>query len=86
MGKSSSEKLTVLVVAPCVPYPPNHGAATDIWNRLAAYRQLGYAVDLIATGTAPPDEGTLAAIESRVRDFLSLQRSRTLRAATLLHA
>src|SRR5690242_3218534 len=36
----------ILIVASDFPYPPNHGARLDIWGRILALKQLGFAIDL----------------------------------------
>lgn len=39
----------VLIVCGDFPYPPNHGARVDIWNRIIAFHSFNYEIDLIIT-------------------------------------
>jgi hypothetical protein len=39
--------MKIIIVALEFPYPPNHGAKVDIWNRVLAFKNAGHSVSLI---------------------------------------
>lgn len=70
---------SVLVVTHDFPYPPTHGGRVDMWNRLQALSQLGYAVDLVASVKKPPSDGDVQEVRKYVRHLYIVERSLRLR-------
>lgn len=70
----------ILIVAPDLPYPPNHGARLDIWGRILALRQIGYTIDLAATVKKPPLDADLDAVRAAIGGevMICLRRRRIL--------
>ncbi len=56
----------ILVVANDFPYPPTHGAAVDMWNRILILREMGCQVDLAATVKATPDKASIDTVQGHV--------------------
>jgi glycosyltransferase involved in cell wall biosynthesis len=71
----------ILVVANDFPYPPVHGAALDIWTRLLTLKQMGFAVDLLASVREMPGEQDLVVVREVVDELWTVPRERGLRAA-----
>lgn len=66
----------ILVVANDFPYPPAHGAAVDMWNRILILGEMGYEVDLLASVREVPDQDRLDAVKKHVGNlWIALRRS-----------
>src|SRR5579859_6865601 len=74
----------ILFVANDFPYPPNHGAAVDMWNRISILNSLGFAVDLIATVKSYPKPEHISAIRPFVQELWIVERNRGLSAMLAL--
>lgn len=48
--------MKILVVAPDVPFPANHGARSDMLSRLACFKELNFDVDLLICGSHQLDD------------------------------
>ena len=46
----------ILVVANDFPYPPDHGAAVDMWDRILTLEEMGYSIDLLASAREMPSK------------------------------
>src|ERR1700756_4946248 len=68
----------ILFVANDFPYPPDHGAAVDMWNRISILKRLGFAVDLIATVKSHPKPEHISVIRPFVQDLWIVERNRGL--------
>jgi glycosyltransferase involved in cell wall biosynthesis len=66
----------LLVVANDFPFPPDHGAAVDMWNRLLILNQLGYGVDIVATVKNYPKPEHIEAVRPYVEDISIVERRR----------
>lgn len=73
--------ISVLVVAQYFPYPPQHGAAVDIWGQIQTLRSLGCLVDLVATDLVAPTPEDLTAVRTKVDQFWFVQRTPGMRSA-----
>ena len=65
-----------LVVAFDFPYPPHHGAALDMWNRILGLKQLGFGVDLVATVRREPKREHIDAVQAVVERVWIVKRNR----------
>src|SRR6516225_5292883 len=74
----------ILVVATDFPYPPRHGAAVDMWNRILSLKELGFALDLITTVRTHPRREDVEAVQRIVEHLWVLERSRGISAALSL--
>jgi glycosyltransferase involved in cell wall biosynthesis len=63
------------------PYPPDHGAAVDIWARILILAEMGYTVDLLASVREMPDEDRMQAVRERVGNLWVVRRRCGLRSA-----
>lgn len=66
----------ILVVANDFPYPPNHGAALDIWTRLLTLKRIGFQLDLLVSVRSTPKEEHLAVVKDLVDELWIVQRDR----------
>jgi glycosyltransferase involved in cell wall biosynthesis len=71
----------ILVVANDLPYPPDHGAALDIWTRLLTLKRIGFSIDLLASVREIPKEQDLVIIREVVDELWTVPRECGLRAA-----
>ncbi len=71
----------ILVVASDYPYPPHHGSAVDIWNRMLSLKQLGFSLDLIATVRSSPRQEDIDAVRAVVEHLWIVERSRGISSA-----
>lgn len=69
---------SVLIVANDFPFPPNHGASADMWERLLVFKGLGIQVDLLASVREMPDEDALRTVRDQVRNMWIVPRRRGL--------
>ena len=74
----------ILVVANDFPYPPNHGDAVHTWSLILALKQLGFALDLIATVRSYPKQEYLDVVQGIVEHVYLEQRSRGISTALSL--
>ena len=74
----------ILIVANDFPYPPHHGSAVDMWNRILSLKQLGFRLDLIATVRAEIKRERLDAVEAVVDGLWIVGRSRGITSALSL--
>jgi glycosyltransferase involved in cell wall biosynthesis len=68
----------LLVVANDFPYPPDHGAAVDMWNRITTLKHLGYVVDLLATVRTYPKPAQIDTTRPYVRNIWVVERNRNI--------
>lgn len=68
----------LLVVANDFPYPPSHGAAVDMWNRMLILKDMGYKVDLLASVTKVPGEDRISVVKSYVENIWIVSRQSTI--------
>lgn len=73
-GETIKTMKKILVVANDFPYPPNHGAALDIWTRLCALKRMGYQVDLVASTRYQPSPEELRAVREVVNQVWTTPR------------
>jgi glycosyltransferase involved in cell wall biosynthesis len=66
----------ILLVANDLPYPPNHGAAIDMWGHIQSLKQLDYVVDLVVTTNQMPSATSLEAIGKDVDQLFLVERQR----------
>lgn len=66
----------VLVVAFDFPYPPHHGAAVDMWNRIVSLKRLGFSLDLVATVRKEPKQEHIDAVQAVVERVWIVRRNR----------
>jgi len=66
----------VLVVAFDFPYPPHHGAAVDMWNRIVSLKRLGFSLDLVATVRREPKQEHIDAVQAVVERVWIVRRNR----------
>lgn len=71
----------VLIVANDFPYPPHHGAAVDMWNRILGLKQLGFRLDLIATVREEPKREHIDAVRAVVDGLWVVRRNRSITSA-----
>ena len=69
----------ILVVANDFPFPPAHGAAVDMWNRILNLREMGYTVDLLATVKDTPDDIRLNEVRKHVENLWVVHRNSNIR-------
>jgi len=74
----------ILVVASEYPYPPHHGSAVYTWNLILSLKQLGFALDLIATVRSRPQQEDVDAIQGIVEHMWIMERNRGISAALSL--
>src|SRR6266404_2383297 len=74
----------ILVVANDYPYPPHHGAAVDMWNRILSLKRLGFGLDLIATVRSYPKQEYIDAVRAIVEHLWIIERNRGIYAALSL--
>ena len=74
----------ILLVANDFPYPPHHGDAVHTWSLILGLRQLGFALDLIATVRNRPKEDDINAVQRFVERLYIVERSRGFSAALSL--
>lgn len=72
------EQMKILLVGHFFPYPPRHGSAVDIWGQILSLNDLGYTIDLVATGSAPPTKDDVAIVLTKVRNCVFVERRRTI--------
>lgn len=72
---------SILVVAMDFPYPPGHGSAVDMWERILVLKEMGYRVDLLATVNEMPGEDLKQAVREHVGNLWIVLRGRGLRSA-----
>jgi glycosyltransferase involved in cell wall biosynthesis len=90
--------LKLVVIAQEFPFPPNHGGRADIWRRLRALKQLGYALFLVCwcEQDSPPSQQEIEQVRQVVAGLriitkrkgmaANLQRLRRMLAGTPSHA
>ena len=66
--------LKILQVCPDCPYPPDNGGRLDIWKRTLSLRNLGYAVDLLATVRGAPAPNDAAAMRNHINQMWFVDR------------
>ncbi len=71
----------ILVVASDYPYPPHHGSAVHTWSLLLSLKQLGYALDLIATVRSRPKQEHVDVVKEIVEHMWIIERNRGISAA-----
>jgi glycosyltransferase involved in cell wall biosynthesis len=71
----------ILFVANDFPYPPNHGDAVHTWSLIQGLKQLGFALDLIATVKASPKQEDLNVVRGIVEHLFIIERNRSISAA-----
>lgn len=69
----------LLVVANDFPYPPTHGAAVDMWNRILILCEMGFHVDLLASVRDMPGKDAIDAVQKRVGNLWTVPRRTGLR-------
>src|SRR5208283_3255058 len=74
----------ILFVANDFPYPPDHGAAVDMWNRISILKRLEFAVDLVATVKSYPTQEHINLMRRYVHDLWIVERNRGLSAVLTL--
>ncbi len=77
LGKASRMK-KILVVANDFPYPPAHGAAVDMWNRIRILVEMGYRVDLLASVKETPAQESIDEVKRYVGNLWIVSRSQSL--------
>jgi len=70
----------VLFVASEYPYPPHHGSAVHTWSLVLSLKQLGFAVDLIATVRSYPKQEHIDAVRAVVDQLWIMERNRGISA------
>lgn len=90
--------LKLVVIAQEFPFPPNHGGRADIWRRLRALKQLGYALYLVCwcEQDSPPSAAEIEQVRQVVTGLhiitkrkglaANLQRLRHMLGGTPSHA
>ena len=81
MAREKQQMKRILVVAMDFPFPPDHGAAVDMWARILILTEMGYSVDLLATVREMPDEDRMQAMRERVGNLWVVRRRCGLRSA-----
>jgi polysaccharide biosynthesis protein PslH len=71
----------ILLVANDFPYPPNHGAAVDMWWHIQALKKLGFRVDVVATVKAMPPEEDIETLKAEVDQLFIVRRQRGFKSA-----
>jgi polysaccharide biosynthesis protein PslH len=74
----------ILIVANDFPYPPHHGAAVDMWNRILSLKQLGFRLGLVATVREDPKSENIDAVRAVVDDLWVVRRNRSITSALSL--
>jgi len=74
----------ILFVANDFPYPPHHGDAVHTWSLIQGLKQLGFALDLIATVKSSPKQEDLNAVRRLVERLFIIERNRSVSAALSL--
>src|SRR5580692_594480 len=74
----------ILFVANDFPYPPHHGDAVHTWSLILGLKQLGFAVDLIATVRTSPEQEDIDAVQGIVERLFLVERSRSISAVLSL--
>lgn len=69
----------ILIVANDFPYPPTHGAAVDMWNRILILQKMGYSVDLLATVNDLPDDDRMRIAKEHADNVWVVARHRGVR-------
>lgn len=68
----------ILFVANDFPYPPHHGDAVHTWSLILGLKQLGFALDLIATVRASPKQEDINAVQGIVERLFIVERCRNI--------
>lgn len=74
----------ILIVANEFPYPPHHGDAVHTWSLILGLKQLGFALDLIATVRARPKQEHINAVQGVVERLFIVERGRNISAVLSL--
>lgn len=74
----------LLVVANDFPFPPTHGAAVDMWNRILILREMNYIVDLLVSVKETPSEERIQSVKNHVDNLWLVPRQGDLKAALSL--
>ena len=74
----------ILIVANDFPFPPHHGAALDMWNRILSLKRLGFRLDLIATVRSEIKRECLDAVGAVVESLQVVRRNRGIASALAL--
>lgn len=70
----------ILVVANDFPYPPDHGAAVDMWDRILTLEEMGYSIDLLASAREMPSKDRMQFVQKHVENLWVVLRKCSLRA------
>jgi polysaccharide biosynthesis protein PslH len=70
----------ILFVANDFPYPPHHGDAVHTWSLILGLKQLGFALDLIATVRTIPKQEYVIAVKEIVDHLFIIERGRSISA------
>ena len=74
----------ILVVANDFPYPPNHGDAVHTWSLILGLKELGFAIDLVATIRNRPKKEDIDVVQGIVEQMYLTERNRGISAALSL--
>jgi polysaccharide biosynthesis protein PslH len=74
----------ILFVANDFPYPPHHGDAVHTWSLLLGLKQLGFALDLIATVRTSPKQEDVNAVKEIVEQLFIVERGKSISAVLSL--
>lgn len=70
----------ILIVANDFPYPPTHGAAVDMWNRIQILGKMGYQLELLASVREIPEEESISMVKKYVHRVHIVRRLGGIRA------
>jgi glycosyltransferase involved in cell wall biosynthesis len=71
----------ILFVLNDFPYPPHDGGSVDTWNLILSLKQLGFALDIIATVKSRPKQEDADVVQAIAGRLLILERDRGIASA-----
>src|SRR6266446_3212532 len=74
----------ILFVANDYPFPPHDGGSVDTWNLILSLKELGFALDLIATVRSRPRQEFIDAMQGIVERLCIIERDRSISSALSL--
>jgi polysaccharide biosynthesis protein PslH len=69
----------ILVVSSDFPFPPNHGGRKDVWEKIKAFKELNFKIDLICTVKKMPTDQEIDGAKSLVTNIKFVQRKNKAR-------